>query len=179
VYSNTGGQMSKATPRAAVAKFAAAGKGLPKKDLGMLAISYGNIYVACVALGANDAQTIRAIIEAEAYPGPSLVVAYSHCLMHGYDLRYGLDQQKKAVAAGHWPLYRYNPLLANEGKNPFTLDSKAPSLPLEKYVYNETRYKMLTLSDEARSEELLKLAQEDVNARWKQYERLAAMNGKE
>ena len=179
VYSNTGGQMSKATPRAAVAKFAAAGKGLPKKDLGMLAISYGNIYVACVALGANDAQTIRAIIEAEAYPGPSLVVAYSHCLMHGYDLRYGLDQQKKAVAAGHWPLYRYNPLLAKEGKNPFTLDSKAPSLPLEKYVYNETRYKMLTLSDEARSEELLKLAQEDVNARWKQYERLAAMNGKE
>jgi pyruvate-ferredoxin/flavodoxin oxidoreductase len=177
VYSNTGGQMSKATPRAAVAKFAAAGKGLPKKDLGMLAISYGNIYVACVALGANDAQTIRAIIEAEAYPGPSLVVAYSHCLMHGYDLRYGLDQQKKAVAAGHWPLYRYNPLLAKEGQNPFTLDSKAPSLPLEKYVYNETRYKMLTLSDEARSEELLKLAQEDVNARWKQYERLAATNG--
>jgi len=179
VYSNTGGQMSKATPRAAVAKFAAAGKGLPKKDLGMLAISYGNIYVACVALGANDAQTIRAIIEAEAYPGPSLVVAYSHCLMHGYDLRYGLDQQKKAVAAGHWPLYRYNPLLAKEGKNPFTLDSKAPSLPLEKYVYNETRYKMLTLSDEARSEELLKLAQEDVNARWKQYERLAGANGKQ
>jgi pyruvate-ferredoxin/flavodoxin oxidoreductase len=179
VYSNTGGQMSKATPRAAVAKFAAAGKGLPKKDLGMLAISYGNIYVARVALGANDAQTIRAIIEAEAYPGPSLVVAYSHCLMHGYDLRYGLDQQKKAVAAGHWPLYRYNPLLEKEGQNPFTLDSKAPSLPLEKYVYNETRYKMLTLSDEARSEELLKLAQEDVNARWKQYERLAGANGKQ
>ena len=99
--------------------------------------------------------------------------------MHGYDLRYGLDQQKKAVAAGHWPLYRYNPLLAKEGKNPFTLDSKAPSLPLEKYVYNETRYKMLTLSDEARSEELLKLAQEDVNARWKQYERLAGANGKQ
>src|SRR5574341_356206 len=167
--------MSKATPRAAVAKFAAAGKGLPKKDLGMLAISYGNIYVARVAIGANDAQTIRAIIEAEAYPGPSLVIAYSHCAMHGYDLRYGLDQQKKAVASGYWPLYRYNPLLANEGKNPFTLDSKAPSLPLEKYVYNETRYKMLTLSDEERAEALLKLAQQDVLERWKVYERMAAM----
>jgi pyruvate-ferredoxin/flavodoxin oxidoreductase len=178
VYSNTGGQMSKATPRAAVAKFAAAGKGLPKKDLGLLAITYGNIYVAHVAMGANDAQTVRAIIEAEAYPGPSLVIAYSHCIAHGYDLRYGLDQQKKAVLSGHWPLYRYNPLLAKDGKNPFTLDSKAPTMPLEKYAYNETRYKMLTQSDEERAEQLLKLAQQDVLERWKQYERLAAMNDK-
>jgi pyruvate-ferredoxin/flavodoxin oxidoreductase len=179
VYSNTGGQMSKATPRAAVAKFAAAGKGLPKKDLGLLAMSYGNIYVARVAMGANDAQTIRAIIEAEAYPGPSLVIAYSHCINHGYDMRYGLDQQKKAVLSGYWPLYRYNPLLAKDGKNPLTLDSKAPSLPLEKYVYNETRYKMLTLTDEERAEQLLKLAQQDVLERWKMYERMASANGKE
>jgi pyruvate-ferredoxin/flavodoxin oxidoreductase len=177
VYSNTGGQMSKATPRAAVAKFAAAGKGLPKKDLGMLAMAYGSVYVARVAMGANDAQTIRAFIEAEAYQGPSLIIAYSPCIAHGYDLRYGLDQQKKAVQSGYWPLYRYHPALAQDGKNPFTLDSKAPTLSLDKYVYNETRYQMLTQSDEARAEALLKLAQQDVRERWKQYERLASANG--
>jgi pyruvate-ferredoxin/flavodoxin oxidoreductase len=179
VYSNTGGQMSKATPRAAVAKFAAAGKGLPKKDLGLLAMSYGNVYVARVAMGANDAQTVKAFIEAEAYPGPSLIIAYAHCLMHGYDLRFGLEQQKKATLSGYWPLYRYNPGLAHEGKNPFTLDSKAPTLSLDKYAYNETRYRMLTQSDEAEAERLLKLAQQDVLERWKQYERMAAMNGKQ
>ncbi len=179
VYSNTGGQASKSTPRAAVAKFAASGKGLPKKDLGLLAISYGNVYVARIAFGANDAQTIRAIMEAEAYPGPSLVIAYSTCISHGYDLRLGLDQQKKAVLSGYWPLYRYNPLLADQGKNPFVLDSKAPSLPLDKYVYNETRYRVLTQTDEARAEELLKLAQADVHRRWKQYEQLAAAVGHE
>ncbi len=176
VYSNTGGQASKSTPRAAVAKFAAAGKGLPKKDLGMLAMAYGNVYVARVAMGANDAQTIKAFLEAEAYNGPSLIIAYSHCLMHGYDLRYGLEQQKKAVQTGYWPLYRYNPAIGGNGHNPFTLDSKAPSLTLDKYVYNETRYSMLMQINEAEAERLLKLAQEDVNRRWKQYEQLA--NGK-
>ncbi len=174
VYSNTGGQASKSTPRAAVAKFAAGGKGLPKKDLGLLAISYGNVYVARIAMGANDAQTIKAFAEAEAYNGPSIIIAYSHCIAHGYDLRFGLDQQKKAVQTGYWPLYRFNPALADKGQNPFTLDSKEPSLPLEKYAYNETRYRMLTQSNEAEAERLMKLAEEDVLKRWKQYEQLAA-----
>src|SRR5205814_259012 len=127
VYSNTGGQMSKSTPRAAVAKFAAGGKTRPKKDLGLLAMSYGNIYVAHVAVGANDAQTMRAFAEAAAYNGPSLIIAYSHCIAHGYDLRQGLDQQKKAVLSGYWPLYRYHPDLVLAGKSPLILDSKAPS----------------------------------------------------
>jgi pyruvate-ferredoxin/flavodoxin oxidoreductase len=174
VYSNTGGQASKSTPRAAVAKFAAAGKGLAKKDLGLLAMAYGNVYVARVAMGANDAQTIRTLLEAEAYSGPSLVIAYSHCIAHGYDMRYGFEQQKKAVASGYWPLYRYNPDLKKEGKNPFTLDSKPPSISLEKYIYNETRYSMLNQSNRAEAERLLKLAQQDVLERWKQYEQLAA-----
>jgi pyruvate-ferredoxin/flavodoxin oxidoreductase len=178
VYSNTGGQASKSTPRAAVAKFAAAGKGLRKKDLGMLAVGYGNIYVAQIAMGANDAQTIKAIIEAESYEGTSLIIAYSHCIAHGYDMRNGLDQQKKAVASGHWPLYRYDPRLAHENKNPFQLDSKPPSISLDKYVYNETRYRMLTQSDEGRAEDLLKMAQEDVKERWKMYERLAGVETK-
>jgi pyruvate-ferredoxin/flavodoxin oxidoreductase len=175
VYSNTGGQMSKSTPRGAVARFAAGGKPLPKKDLAMIAMTYGTIYVARVAMGANDSQTIKAFMEAEAYPGPSLIVAYSHCISHGIDMAKGLDQQKLAVASGHWPLFRYNPLLPKEGKNPLQLDSKAPSLPLEKYVYNETRYTMLVKSDEEAAERLLKLAQEDVKARWKMYEQLAAI----
>lgn len=175
VYSNTGGQMSKSTPRAAVAKFAAAGKPLAKKDLALIAMTYGSIYVARVAMGANDSQTIKAFMEAEAYPGPSLIIAYSHCIAHGIDMAKGLDQQKLAVNAGHWPLFRYNPLLAAEGKPPMTLDSKAPSVPLEKYVYNETRYTMLIQSDEEAAERLLKLAQDDVKARWKMYEQLAAM----
>jgi pyruvate-ferredoxin/flavodoxin oxidoreductase len=174
VYSNTGGQASKSTPRAAVAKFAAGGKPLPKKDLGLLAISYGNVYVARIAMGANDAQTIKAFAEAEAYNGPSIIIAYSHCIAHGYDLKLGLDQQKKAVQTGYWPLYRYNPTLADKGQNPFTLDSKEPSLSLDKYAYNETRYRMLTQSNEAEAERLMKLAQEDVLKRWKQYEQLAA-----
>ena len=178
VYSNTGGQASKSTPRAAVAKFAAGGKGLPKKDLGLLAISYEHVYVARVAMGANDAQTIKAFLEAEAYNGPSLIIAYSHCIAHGYDLRYGLDQQKKAVQTGYWPLYRYNPDAAKDGRNPFTLDSKEPNLSLDKYVYNETRYRMLTQINEAEAERLLKLAQDDVHRRWKQYAKLAA-NGAE
>lgn len=177
VYSNTGGQMSKSTPRGAVAKFAASGKGLPKKDLGMLAMAYGNVYVARVAFGANDSQLLKAFHEAEAYPGPSLILAYSPCIAHGYDLRQGLDQQKKAVASGYWPLYRYNPALTASNQNPFALDSKAPTLPLEQYIYNEARYRMLTQSDAPRAEELLKQAQADVQRRWKQYEELAK-NGK-
>jgi pyruvate-ferredoxin/flavodoxin oxidoreductase len=165
--------MSKATPRAAVAKFAAAGKGLPKKDLGLLAMAYGHVYVARVALGANDAQANRVFVEAEAHPGPALIIAYSPCIAHGYDLRHSLDQQKKAVASGYWPLYRYNPGLAQQGHNPFSLDSKPPSLPLEQYMYGETRFRMLAQSDEARAAELLRLAQADVKTRWQQYERLS------
>ena len=173
VYSNTGGQMSKATPRAAVAKFAAAGKPMPKKDLGMLAMSYGNIYVARVAMGANDAQTIRAFIEAEAYDGPSLILAYSHCVAHGYDLKYGLDQQKAAVDSAHWPLFRFNPDMSVEGKNPFSLDSRAPKISLDKYIYREGRYQMLTQSHPERAAKLLELAQGDVEARWEKYSQLA------
>jgi len=175
VYSNTGGQMSKSTPRGAVAKFAAGGKPLAKKDLALLAMSYGSIYVAKVAMGANDAQTMKAFMEAEAYNGPSLIIAYSHCIEQGIDMALGMEQQKLAVNAGHWPLFRYNPRLAAEGKNPFTLDSKAPSISLDKYIYNETRYTMLVRSNEEAAERLLKLAQEDVKARWRWYEQLAAM----
>jgi pyruvate-ferredoxin/flavodoxin oxidoreductase len=176
VYSNTGGQASKATPRAAVARFAAGGKSLAKKDLGMIAMSYGNIYVAQVAMGSSDNQTVKALIEAEAYPGPSLVIAYSHCIQQGLNLVYGLNQQKLAVDSGAWPLYRYNPALATEGKNPLTLDSKAPKIPLKDYIYNETRFSSLAQRDEPRAEMLLKLAQEDVLSRWKQYEQMAAMS---
>ncbi len=174
VYSNTGGQMSKATPRAAVAKFAAAGKPIAKKDLGMLAVSYGNIYVARVAFGANDAQTVRAFLEAEAYDGPSLIIAYSHCIAHGYDLKFGLEQQKAAVDSAYWPLFRYNPDLAVEGKNPFQLDSRAPKLPLDKYMYREGRFRMLTQSHPERAAKLLELAQQDVQTRWEAYSEMAS-----
>jgi pyruvate-ferredoxin/flavodoxin oxidoreductase len=184
VYSNTGGQMSKSTPRGAVAKFAAAGKPLPKKDLGMLAMSYGNVYVARVAFGANDRQTVQAILEAEAYDGPSLIIAYSHCIAHGYDMKYGLEQQQAAVDSGHWVLYRYNPDLASppavetngheqRAKNPFQLDSKAPSLPLEKYIYREGRYRMLQQSNPEAAERLLALAKLDVAHRWETYRKMA------
>jgi pyruvate-ferredoxin/flavodoxin oxidoreductase len=176
VYSNTGGQSSKSTPRAAVAKFAANGKGMPKKDLGLIAMSYGYVYVARVAMGASDQQTLNAFLEADAYEGPSLIIAYSHCINQGFDLRKGLEQQKLAVQSGHWPLYRYNPKLVEEGKNPLTLDSKDPSIPLEQYVYNESRYKMLTQSDEERAEMLLKEAQQDVKSRWELYKQMAAMH---
>ncbi|MBI4841000.1 MAG: pyruvate:ferredoxin (flavodoxin) oxidoreductase [candidate division NC10 bacterium] len=177
VYSNTGGQMSKATPRGAVAKFAAGGKPGPKKDLAMIAMTYGNIYVARVAMGGSDILTVKAFLEAEAYDGPSLIVAYSHCIAHGYDMAHGLDQQKAAVQSGHWPLLRYNPALARQGKNPLQLDSKAPSLPLEKYAYNETRYTMLAHSDPAAAKESLELAQAEALARWRLLEHWAAMPG--
>jgi pyruvate-ferredoxin/flavodoxin oxidoreductase len=174
-YSNTGGQMSKATPLGAIAKFAAGGKRTYKKDLAMMAISYGDVYVARVAMGANDAQVIKAFQEAEAFNGPSLIVAYSHCISHGYNLIHGLEQQKLAVQSGYWPLLRYNPDLTKEGKNPFQLDSKAPSIPLEEYVYNENRYKMLTRTNPEVAKKLLKQAQEEVLRRWKMCEYLAAL----
>lgn len=173
VYSNTGGQSSKSTPLGAVAKFAATGKATPKKDLGMLAMAYGNVYVACVAMGANDQQTLRAFLEAEAYDGPSLIIAYSHCIAQGIDMRKGLEQQKLAVQSGCWLLYRHNPALALAGKDPLTIDSKAPSIPLEQYAYNETRYRMLLQSDEKRAEELMERAKHNVQARWEQYHELS------
>jgi pyruvate-ferredoxin/flavodoxin oxidoreductase len=176
VYSNTGGQASKSTPRGAVAKFAMAGKGIAKKDLGLIAMSYGYVYVARVAMGASDQQTLKAILEAEAFNGPSIVIAYSHCIAHGIDMAKGLDQQKLAVQSGHWPLFRYNPEMALNGQNPLQIDSKEPSIPLEQYIYNETRYRMLTQSDEERAEMLLKSAQADVKNRWQYYQQMAAMN---
>ena len=176
VYSNTGGQMSKATPIGAVAKFAAGGKHIPKKDIAMMAMNYGRAYVAHVAMGGSDSQTMKAFAEAEAYNGPSLIIAYSHCIAHGYDMVYGIEQQKNAVQSGHWPLFRYNPRLAKEGKNPFQLDSRAPSIPLEKYIYNETRYTMLVNSNPDEAKKLLHEAQKNVNERWKLYQHMAAMS---
>ncbi len=175
VYSNTGGQASKATPLGAVAKFAAGGKPVAKKDLGMMAMNYGNVYVASVAMGANDAHTVRAFMEAEAYNGPSLIIAYSHCINHGIDMTKGMQQQRLAVESGYWLLYRYNPALKAEGKNPLQLDSKAPSIPLKDYAYQETRYRMLEQSDPEAAARLLAEAQEAVNERWRRYERLAKM----
>lgn len=175
VYSNTGGQMSKATPRGAVAKFAAGGKQLGKKDLGLLALSYGHVYVARVAMGAHPRQTLRALVEAEQYPGPSLILAYSHCIAHGIDMACGMKQQKLAVESGYWPLYRFNPSQSASGKNPFTLDSHAPSIPLRDYAYNEIRYRMLTHSHPEEAERLMHLAEQDVRERWAVYERLAAI----
>ncbi|MGE5402465.1 MAG: pyruvate:ferredoxin (flavodoxin) oxidoreductase [Ignavibacteriales bacterium] len=174
VYSNTGGQMSKSTSLGAVAKFAAGGKPTGKKDLAMMAMSYGNVYVAKVAMGANDAQTIRAFLEAEAYDGPSLIIAYSHCIAHGIDMSKGLECQKAAVESGHWPLFRYNPAMAEEGKNPLKLDSKAPKITVEEYAYRETRYTMLKKSNPEESKRLLALAQAQVEKKWKLYENMAS-----
>ena len=175
VYSNTGGQMSKATPRAAVAKFAAGGKPAAKKDLGLMAMSYGTVYVAHVAIGANDTQTLKAFLEAEAYPGPSLIIAYAHCIAHGYDMIHGLDQQKAAVQSAHWPLFRFNPELAAKGQPSFQLDSRPPALSLDQYIYNEGRYTMLKKSSPEIAEKLLQQAQNDVNARWALYEHWAKL----
>ncbi len=173
VYSNTGGQMSKATPTAAAAKFAAAGKRVGKKDLAMQAISYGNVYVAQIAMGANPQQTLLALREAEAYPGPSLVLAYSHCIAHGIDMTKGLDQQKRAVASAYWPLIRYNPVLREIGGNPFVLDSPRPTIKLRDYAYRELRYKVLTQTRPEEAEKLMQLAQELVDLRWRNYEDMA------
>ncbi|HMV27806.1 MAG TPA: pyruvate:ferredoxin (flavodoxin) oxidoreductase [Anaerolineales bacterium] len=176
VYSNTGGQSSKSTPRAAVAKFSMGGKGMPKKDLGLIAMSYGYVYVAKVSMGANDQQTLKALLEAESYDGPSLVIAYSPCIAHGFDMARSLDQAKLAVQSGHWPIFRYDPRLAIDGKNPLQIESKEPSIPFTQYAYNETRYKMLTQMNEERAEELMKEAQHDAKTRWTLYQQMASMH---
>jgi len=176
VYSNTGGQASKATPLGSVAKFAAAGKPTGKKDLGMMAMNYGNIYVAQIAMGASDLQTAKAFQEAESYNGPSIIIAYSHCIAHGINMQFGLDQQKAAVDSGHWILYRYDPRRRDDDKNPLQIDSKAPSIPLAEYIYKETRYKMLTKSMPERAKELLGDAEEMVKLRWIKYQEMAKAN---
>ncbi len=176
VYSNTGGQSSKATPLAAVAKFAAQGKDSPRKDLGMIAMSYGYVYVAQVAMGSSDAQTLKAFLEADAYDGPSLIIAYSHCIAHGYDMKDGLTQQKLLVDSGLWPLYRYNPVWAKQGKNPLKLDSKDPKIPVSEFAYNEARYRMLLQSNESLAEMLMQMAQKDAQSRWELYKQMAAMH---
>ena len=174
VYSNTGGQMSKATPRAAVAKFASAGKPAPKKDLGLIAMTYGNVYVASVAMGAKDEHTIRAFLEAEAYEGPSLIIAYSHCIAHGINMTTAMRNQKAAVDSGQWLLYRFNPERAKQGENPLHLDSPAPKIPVQQYLYMENRFKMLLKTRPIEAKRLFKEAQQDVNSRWSLYEYLAA-----
>ncbi|MCI5197760.1 MAG: pyruvate:ferredoxin (flavodoxin) oxidoreductase, partial [Candidatus Electrothrix sp. AW5] len=167
VYSNTGGQMSKSTPRAAVAQFAAGGKKMAKKDMGMIFSTYGNVYVARIALGANPQQVVKAINEAEAYDGPSIIIAYAHCINHGLNLAMGLEQQKKAVACGHWPLYRYNPQLEDEGKNPLIIDSKEPTIKFAEYALNENRYRMLKMANPEQCDELMEASQKDVDKSWK------------
>jgi pyruvate-ferredoxin/flavodoxin oxidoreductase len=176
VYSNTGGQASKSTPKGAVAKFAFGGKPMGKKDLGLIAQTYGNIYVAQVAFGANDAQCVRAFLEAEAYPGPSLIIAYSHCIAHGIPMEKGLDHQQAAVDSGHIVLYRYNPLLAKEGKNPLKLDSKGPKITMKDFTYSETRFSMLAKSQPADAARFLEESQHEAHARWRFYSQLAAMS---
>jgi len=173
VYSNTGGQASKATPTAAVAKFAANGKPISKKDLGMIAMSYGYVYVARVAMGANDAHTLKVFREAEAYPGPSLIIAYSHCIAHGIEMKTGLNQQKLAVKSGVWPLYRFDPRRAEDGQNPLQLDSKSPEIPVSEYAYNETRFRMLLNRDEERAQRLMESSQQRINEQWEQLQYLA------
>lgn len=179
VYSNTGGQCSKSTPRGAVAKFAASGKPQAKKDLGLMAMAYGNVYVAKVAMGSNDQHTLRAFLEAEAYDGPSLIIAYSHCIAHGINMGTAMQNQKAAVDSGYWQLYRYHPDWEAEGKNPFKLDSKGLKIPLKDYAYLETRYKMLTKSHPVEAEKLIAEAQDDVVQKWKHYEQLASLGAEE
>jgi pyruvate-ferredoxin/flavodoxin oxidoreductase len=173
VYSNTGGQQSKATPIGAAAKFAMGGKAVPKKDLGMMAMAYGHVYVAQIAFGSKDAQTVRAFLEAEAYPGPSLLIAFSHCIAHGYDMAQGLDQQKLAVDSGYWPLYRYDPRRQDEGQSPLALDSPAPKTDLGKYMRNETRFRLVEQQNPDRFRDLLARAQVNVKKKYALYEELA------
>jgi pyruvate-ferredoxin/flavodoxin oxidoreductase len=177
VYSNTGGQSSKATPLGAVAKFAAAGKRVARKDLALQAIAYGNVYVAQVAMGANPQQTLLAFREAEAYAGPSLIIAYSHCIAHGFDLRYGMKQQDLATASGYWPLFRFNPAMRNVGERPFRLDSPRPTIPFKDYAYNELRYRALANTDPKTAETLLAQAQQVVIEKYRQYEEMASRGG--
>ena len=176
VYSNTGGQASKATPKGAVAKFAMAGKKIAKKDLAMIYITYGYIYVARIAIGADPNQALKAFIEAEQFEGPSLIIAYSHCIAHGYNLIEGQEQQKKAVACGYWPLFRYNPDLIKQGKNPLQLDSKDPSIPFEEYAKKENRYKMLMKSNPEEAKRLIEESQKDINKRFNLYKQLASID---
>jgi pyruvate-ferredoxin/flavodoxin oxidoreductase len=171
VYSNTGGQASKASPRGAVAKFAACGKPTAKKDLGMLAMAYGNVYVAKVAVGSSDMQTVKALLEAEAYPGPSLVIAYATCIAHGFDMAGSMAHMRDAVKSGHWPLYRYNP----EAERPFHLDSKPPTVPLREFAVSEARFAMLARTAPEEFERLMGLAEEDAAERWRYYEQLAGV----
>ena len=173
VYSNTGGQASKSTPRAAVAKFASAGKSVNKKDIGMIAMAYGHVYVAQIAVGAHPLQTIKAIQEAESYPGPSLILAYSQCIAHGIDMSTGMSHQKEAVQSGYWPLYRYDPRVAHDGGKPFHLDCRKPTIPFRQFAAKEARFSMLLRSDPARADQLLNLAQIDINDRWHYYEQIA------
>ena len=173
VYSNTGGQASKSTPLGAVAKFASAGKHTNKKDMAMQAMAYGSVYVARVAMGADPQQTLKAFREAEAYEGPSLIIAYSHCIAHGIDIRKGLDQQYRAVNSGHWPLMRYNPVIRESGGNPFLLDSPRPRLKLREYQNAELRYKVLHAADPEEADRLIDIAQAQVDRRWAEYEELA------
>ncbi|NIR49035.1 pyruvate:ferredoxin (flavodoxin) oxidoreductase, partial [candidate division KSB1 bacterium] len=174
VYSNTGGQTSKATPRGAVAKFSAGGKPAAKKDLSLIAMTYGNVYVARVAMGAKDEHTLKAFLEAEAYPGPSLIIAYSHCIAHGIDMATAMQNQKAAVDSGQWLLYRYHPEREEAGENPLQLDSRRPKIPVQEYMYMENRFKMLRKSHPEEAKRLLKEAQNDVNTRFKFYQYLAA-----
>jgi pyruvate-ferredoxin/flavodoxin oxidoreductase len=174
VYSNTGGQASKASPRGAVAKFAAAGKGTAKKDLGAIARSYGNVYVAQVSMGANDLQTTKALLEADAWPGPSLVIAYSTCIAHGIDMSKSMSHQKDAVKSGYWPLYRFHPSEIDSG-HPFKLDSSAPTIPIADFVATETRFAVLQRTHPERAAELAELAQADADERWRYYQQLAGI----
>jgi len=174
VYSNTGGQASKATPLGAVAKFATSGKPTQKKDLGAIARSYGNVYVAQVALGGSDIQTVKALLEADAWDGPSLVIAYSTCIAHGIDMATSMSHQKDAVRSGYWPLYRYRPS-RDEHDQPFQLDSAAPTVPLREFAEQEARYAMLARTDPERSERLMALAQDAIDERWRYYEQLASV----
>jgi pyruvate-ferredoxin/flavodoxin oxidoreductase len=173
VYSNTGGQMSKATPIGAIAKFAAAGKDIVKKDLGAIAMSYGYVYVAKVSMGANIGQVIKALREAESFDGPSIIIAYSQCINHGIDMMKGMDQGKAAVTSGLWPLYRYDPRFKNEGKNPFQLDSKEATTSIEDFMYKEVRFKSLKAADPARAESLLAKAKAQAERVWKEYKYIA------
>jgi len=174
VYSNTGGQMSKSTPRGAVAKFAAGGKALGKKDLGLIAMSYGNVYVASVAMGAKDEHSLRAFVEAESYPGASLIIAYSHCIAHGINMTAGARHQKAAVDSGQWLLYRFDPRRVDQGENPLQLDSSAARLKVQEYLLGQNRFKMLTKSRPDEAKRLFEMAQKDVETRWQLYAHLAA-----
>ena len=173
VYSNTGGQQSKSTPTGAVAKFASSGKSNEKKDLGLYAMSYDNVYVARVALGGKDSQTVKAFAEAEAYAGTSLIIAYSHCIAHGYNLAHGLEQQKLAVDTGYWPLFRRDPRRAENGLAPLVLDSPAPKLPLARFTENEIRYRFLQSANKERAATLAHVAQDQITSRYEHYRRMA------